>query len=96
MMNQNQQQVQIKVDDAIAKGNYANTMLVTHAPEEFVLDFLSVIHGQGVVTDRVILSPGHLKRMITALQDNLNKYEEVFGKVEPADVPETKLGFATE
>jgi len=41
----------------------------------------------------VITSPGHLKRIIKALEENLKNYEEKFGKIEEAKEPETKLGF---
>ena len=37
---------------------------------------------------RVIISPGHLKRMIRALQDNLAKYEAKFGPIIEASPPE--------
>jgi len=38
----------------------------------------------------VILSPGHIKRVIAALEDNLRKYEEQFGPVRPAE-PDEKI-----
>jgi len=41
----------------------------------------------------VIMSPGHMKRTVSALQDNLKKYEEVIGKIQEAPQPKGKLGF---
>lgn len=94
--NPNQKQIQIKISDEVLKGAYANAMQVLHSQEEFVLDFmnLSPQQGVGIVNSRVIMSPGHLKRVISALQDNLKKYEERFGKIAEADAP-SELGFKT-
>src|SRR3989338_5240158 len=96
MDNQQQpkpQQFQIKAQDEDLKGKYSNLMQITHTQEEFVLDFFLVIPPQGTLASRVILSPGHLKRMIKALQDNIEKYEGKFGKIQEAESPEPPLGF---
>lgn len=92
--NNQERKMQIKMSDDILKGIYANAMQVVHTQEEFILDFmnLSPHQGVGVVGARVIASPGHVKRMIAALQDNLKRYEDQFGKVEAADNPEG-IGF---
>ena len=87
--------MQIKISDEILKGVYANAMQVAHSREEFILDFLNLSPhmGAGIVSSRVIMSPGHLKRVIAALTDNLAKYESRFGKVEEAEAPESEVGF---
>ncbi len=92
--NQKQQQMQIKISDEVLKGVYANAMQVGHTKEEFILDFmnLSPYQGVGIVNAKIIMSPGHLKRVIAALQDNLSKYENQFGKIEEADAP-SEIGF---
>ena len=91
-------QLQIKISDEVLKGVYANAMQVGHTKEEFVLDYmnLSLHQGVGIVSSRVIISPGHTKRMIVALSENLKKYEEQFGKIAEADAPNNELGFKTE
>lgn len=91
-----QRQINIKIEDAILKGAYANAMAVSHSKEEFVLDFMDIYPWQkaGIVTARVITSPGHAKRILTALQENVKKYEEKFGKIEVAKEPEG-IGFKT-
>lgn len=95
MENQNQQQMQIKIEDTVLKGVYANALQVGHTKEEFILDFMNLVPPQGIAVSRVFLSPGHMKRIVSALQDNLKKYEEQFGKIEVAQPPknEQKLGF---
>ena len=89
----NQQQIQIKTKDEDLKGNYSNVMQVTHTKEEFILDFFLTAPPQGILASRVIMSPGHIKRVIKALQENIGKYEEKFGKIKEAEVPEGDIGF---
>jgi len=88
-------QLQIKISDDILKGAYANAMQVAHSKEEFILDFLNLTPhmGAGIVSSRVIMSPGHLKRVISALSENLKKYEDKFGRIEQADAPNSEIGF---
>jgi hypothetical protein len=71
--------VNIKIDDEELKGRYANLLRITHTREEFFLDFINLVPPQGVVTARVVTSPGHLKRIVRALAANLARYEESFG-----------------
>ena len=87
------QQIKIKVRDEDLKGVYSNLMQVWHAKEEFLLDFFLVSPPEGILVSRVLLSPGHLKRMIRALEENVAKYEGKFGKIVEAEVPEVPIGF---
>ncbi len=58
----------VKIADEELKGRYANLVRITHTREEFILDFINMVPPQGAVTARVITSPGHLTRLIGALQ----------------------------
>lgn len=87
-----QKQIQIKAKDDDLKGVYSNLMIVSHTKEEFCLDFINTFNPP-MLTARVLMSPGHLKRMVQALEINMKKYEEQFGAVEAAKEPETSLGF---
>lgn len=80
----------IKITDDTLKGVYSNSMLVTHTREEFVIDFLNTFPPEGIVTSRIITSPGHLKRIIRALADNVNKYEKAYGEIKEAPEPSGK------
>ena len=85
-----QPRVEIKLPEKLAGGVYANNMVVAHTQEEFVLDFLAVFHPRtGVVASRVVLSPGHLKRVVRALTENLARYESRFGQLKEAPSPES-------
>jgi len=80
--------IPIKFSPHSIGGVYSNQMVVSHTREEFLMDFINLFPPEGVVNARVIVSPGHLKRMIRALQDNLSKYEARFGPVLEASAPE--------
>lgn len=88
------QQIQIKASDEKMKGEYSNVMQILHTQEEFVLDFLNVFPPTGTLNSRIIVTPGHFKRMIKAMEENLKKYEDKFGKVTASDSPQEKgIGF---
>ena len=73
--------IQIEIPDNMKGGVYSNLMQVQHTREEFILTFIMVSPPTGSVTARVIMSPGHIKRTIAALQVNVKKYEEKFGSI---------------
>ena len=79
--------VPVKIPESVLPGVYSNQMMVSHTREEFLIDFLNLFPPQGVVNARVIVSPGHLKRMIRALQENLTRYETRFGPILEAEPP---------
>lgn len=88
-----QGQIQIKASDEVLKGQYSNMANILHTKEEFVLDFMNVFPPTGTLNARVIVSPGHFKRMVTAMTENLKKYEGQFGNVEPSEAPSSTIGF---
>lgn len=88
-------ELKIKISDEVLRGTYANTLLVTHTAEEFVLDFILSLPPQAACTARVLLNPRHLKRIIQALQKNLAAYEAQHGPVaETPDPGAGRIGFA--
>ena len=85
---------EIKITDNIPGAEYANAMQVNHNQGEFQLMFLSIMGLAGRVTGKIITSPAHFKRMIAAMNENLKKYEERFGKIkETPDFGEKEIGF---
>jgi len=78
--NQNQE-LQIQVPPDVARGVYANQLLVAHTQEEFVMDFILASPPAGLVNARVIISPSHAKRIAAALAENIAKYESQFGEI---------------
>lgn len=74
----------VDIDADVAKGTYSNLVLIAHSPTEFVLDFASALPGmkKPLVASRIIMTPEHAKRLLTALQDNIMKYESNFGDID--------------
>jgi hypothetical protein len=83
-----ERRIPIKFPERVLPGIYANQMVVSHTREEFLMDFINVFPPEGVVNARIIVSPGHLKRMIRALRDNLARYESTHGPIVEAAPPE--------
>jgi hypothetical protein len=79
----NNNQLQIELTEEIAQGTYSNLAIITHSSSEFVLDFVRVMPGipKANVKSRVILTPEHAKRLLLALQDNIQKYESANGTI---------------
>ena len=86
-MEENKKEIKVRFPEKIMGGSYANHMVVLHTKEEFIMDFILASPPAGSVTARVITSPGHMKRIINALGDNVKKYEEKFGKIKEAKAP---------
>ncbi len=85
-----ERQMQIAADNETRRGKYANLALISHRKEEFVLDFLFLDPqtpggaskpGQAFLASRVILSPGHMKRLYQAIGENIQRYEKNFGQI---------------
>ena len=57
--------------------------MVTHSPAEFVMDFTKILPGltKARVHSRVIMAPQHAKAFLTALGDNIKRYEESNGEI---------------
>src|SRR5579862_3001996 len=90
-----QSQIQVQVDAQHATGVYSNLMMITHRKEEFILDFLFVQpqrnpQRQAVANlrSRVITTPEHMKRILKAMEENIDRYEQTFGVIQAAtDMP---------
>ena len=77
-------QLQIEVGPEVAQGVYVNFALIAHSSSEFVMDLASVLPGlqKATVRTRAILAPEHAKRLAMALQENIARYEQEFGKIQ--------------
>jgi hypothetical protein len=88
-MSENKKGLNVKIGDEELKGRYSNLLRVTHTREEFILDFLNAVPPQAIATARLITSPGHLKRIVRALAENVERYEKAFGAIVEAAQPDT-------
>lgn len=82
-----EQQIPIEIDNQTAGGVYSNVAVISHSENEFVLDFILAHPPKGKVNARVITSPGHAKRLLRALQENIQMFEKQFGAIKEAPEP---------
>ena len=89
----NDKEISFDIKPEVAKGSYANLALITHSHSEFIIDFASMLPGfpKPEVSNRIIMTPEHAKRLYLALQDNINKYESQHGQIALGGEP--KPGF---
>ncbi len=73
----------IELSEAIAEGEYANLALIAHSTSEFVVDFIRMMPGapKAKVKARVILTPEHAKRLLSALEENIQRFEQSYGPI---------------
>src|SRR5258706_8682484 len=76
--------LQLQLDEDVAQGLYSNLVLINHTENEFVLDFafFAPCAPRAKVRARIISSPRHTKRLLRALQTNIEKFEERFGEID--------------
>lgn len=94
-MPQPNQPQEIKLADNIPGAEYTNLMQVGHTKEEFNFMFANVMPPTGKVVGKIITTPGHFKRMIAAMKENMDRYEAQFGKISEAEAPgiDKNIGF---
>ena len=86
MDNNKRKQVNIELGDKEAEGIYSNLVLISHSSAEFVLDFTRMVPGvpKTKVYSRIIMTPQHAKSLLSALEDNIKKFETEFGEIKYA------------
>ncbi len=95
MENKEQQQISIDLPSDIADGIYSNLAIISHSNAEFILDFVRMMPGvpKAKVMSRIILTPEHAKKLLSALQDNIQKYEQHNGPIKETNTfPLQNLG----
>lgn len=77
-------ELDLEISDETAQGIYSNLTVIAHSTQEFVLDFVRIMPGQpkAQVKSRIILTPENAKRLMSALHDNVARYEQLVGKIE--------------
>ena len=80
-MDENKKQFNINLPAEVAEGTYSNLAIISHSQSEFIVDFIRVMPGleKANVKSRVILTPEHAKRLLMALQENIDKFESEHG-----------------
>lgn len=84
------QQINIHLDEKVAEGIYSNLALIAHSPAEFFVDFARMVPGapKATVQSRIIMTPAHIKFLLNALKENIDKYEKQFGEIKLHGIPQ--------
>jgi hypothetical protein len=79
-------------EDLAAK--YSNVVRISHTPSEIIFDFAALLPGvRAEVFTRILMSPLGAKMFLTALMENLNRYEMSFG---PIQIPAAQSSLASD
>ena len=89
-------QIQLELKPEVAKGNYSNLAIISHSHSEFVIDFATMLPGlvKPEISNRIVMTPEHAKRLLNALADNINKFENQFGKIGAGSEPKATFNLA--
>jgi hypothetical protein len=85
MSNDNEEKIMtVEIEPGAVRGEYANYVKIQHTPIDFRFDFAKVMPDENMmfVCSRLFMSPLHAKMFLSALKDNLDKYEKQFGPIE--------------
>ena len=76
-------QINVELSEEMAEGEYVNLAMIAHSQSEFVIDFIKMMPGlpKARVKSRVILTPDHAYRLLNALKENIQRYEEAYGAI---------------
>jgi len=93
-----QMQFKVSIDESAAQGKYANFLNVWHSNYEFVIDIGQVMPGRNEIKvfERIVTNPLRAKLFLRALEMNMQKYEQMFGRIDieqhpMPEIDETKL-----
>lgn len=86
-------QINVELGEKEAEGIYSNFVVIGHSLSEFVLDFARVLPGtpKSKIFARIVMTPPNVRGLLAALEDNVKKYENQFGKI-PTMNPEGNKG----
>jgi len=88
-------QINIELDEAVAEGTYSNLAIINHSVSEFIVDFINIMPGvpKAKVKSRIILTPQHAKRLTKALLDNVQRFEKANGEIKDYEQPPIPMNF---
>lgn len=96
MSNDKEQELQVKIPEELSPV-FSNIARVSHSDDEFSLHFAHTIQGTNMAEVKAIVSltPSHAKRLLRALEEQIQKYESEFREIDLPEEPESEkqLGY---
>jgi hypothetical protein len=67
---------QLKITDEVSVGAYANTLMISHSPSEFCLDFILDMFPRSVVTQRVYMAAPQIPPLLNTLKRTFEQLQQ--------------------
>ena len=87
-------QIKVEIKEPEAEGIYSNWVMITYSPSEFIIDFGRFLPGlaKTKVYSRMIMTPQHVKNLLSVLEKNISTYEQKFGEIKTLSNEERAKG----
>lgn len=66
----------LKLPDNVIAGTYANALMISHSPSEFVLDFIASFFPRSAVSSRIFLAAPKVPAMLNSLSQSFQQYQQ--------------------
>ncbi len=67
---------QLKLQDDVLSGNYANAVMIGHTPSEFCFDFITTFYPRSAVSCRVFMAAPGVPRLLDSLKHSFEKFQQ--------------------
>jgi hypothetical protein len=67
---------QLKLQDDVLSGNYANAVMIGHTPSEFCFDFITTFFPRSAVSCRVFMAAPGVPRLLESLKHSFEKFQQ--------------------
>ena len=67
---------QLKLQDDVLSGQYANAVMIGHTPCEFCFDFITTFFPRSAVSSRVFMAAPGVPRLLDSLKHSFEKYQQ--------------------
>jgi hypothetical protein len=69
---------QLKLQDDVLSGSYANAVMIGHTPSEFCFDFITTFFPRSAVSCRVFMAAPGVPRLLESLKHSFEKFQQKF------------------
>ena len=93
---ENKKKINVKIDETVGEGVYANFFMITNSPSEFVIDFGRILPGlpNAKIYSRILTTPQHAKQFLQILEKNIENFEAKNGEIKmPGKTEDKDIGF---
>ncbi len=92
----NKKKLNIKLDEKVGEGIYANFFMLSNSPSEFIIDFGRIVPGlpSAKIYSRILTTPQHAKQFLQILHKNIENFENQHGEINlPGQPEDNDIGF---